>query len=289
MNLSPKLSQHHINIIDQLSTDHVLIEICEYPTLKGSKNIRSARNIYAANQASMRLKFVKLTLQGASIKVEPGLLHYMKGHLTINTRSTGGKGISGFIRGKINAALSGETAYVTEITGSGEVYLEPSFGHFFMLPLTNEELIADKGIFVAATEGVNSGIAMQKNVSSALFGGEGFFQTKIGGTGLVILNAPVHLDELIKIDLHEEKLRVDGNFAILRTASLDFKVEKASRSLYKTYRSGEGFFQTFSGTGSVWLAPTEAVYDALDDMDKIHNLSSASKSGSTNNADAISD
>lgn len=287
-NLSPAFSQH-IKVIDQLSANNVQIEICEYPTLKGSRNIGSARNVYAANQADMKLKFIRFTLQGTSIKVEPGLLHYMKGHLSVETRSTGGKGIGGFIKGKINAALSGETSYVTEVSGSGQIFLEPSFGHYFMLQLTHEELIADKGIFVASTEGVSAGVAMQKNVSSALFGGEGFFQTKIGGTGLAVLNAPVHLDELIKIDLHEEKLRVDGNFAVLRTASLDFKVEKASRSIYKTYRSGEGFFQTFSGTGSVWLAPTEAVYEYLDKMDKNQNLSSAGKSGSTNNADAIKD
>lgn len=286
-NLSTKISQQHIKVLDQRSTDNVLIEICEYPTLKGSRNIGSARNVYAANQADMKLKFIRFTLEGATIRIEPGLLHYMKGHLSITVRSTGGKGIGGFLRGKINAALTGETAYVTEISGSGEVYLEPGFGHYFMLQLTNEEYIADKGIFVASTNGVSSGMAMQKNVSSALFGGEGFFQTKIGGTGTAILNAPVHLEELVKIDLHEEQLRVDGNFAVLRTASLDFKVEKAARSIYKTYKSGEGFFQTFSGTGSVWLAPTEAVYRYLDTIDKSRDLSSTGKSGSASNADGI--
>lgn len=287
INTSPKQPQANIKVREQLTEGNMQIEICEYTTLKGSRNIRSARNIYAANRASMKLKFIKCTLRGATIKIEPGLLHYMRGHLALTARSTGGKGIGGFLKGKINAALTGETSYVSEIKGSGEVYLEPSFGHYFTLRLNNEELIADKGIFVASSENIQTGIARQKNVSSALFGGEGMFQTKVSGRGIVIFNSPVHLDELVRVDLHEEKLSVDGNFAVLRTASLDFKVEKASKSLYKTYRSGEGLFQTFSGTGSVWLAPTEAVYQHLGNMDEIPDLTNPGKPGTRGNADAI--
>ncbi len=277
----------HIKVTDQLQEGNVLAEICEYTTLKGSKNIRSASHIYAANQANMKLKFIRLTLQGATVKIEPGLLHYMKGQLSVTAKSTGGKGITGFFKGKINAALTGENAYNTEISGTGQVFLEPTFGHYFILPLRQEELIADKGIYVASTEGIQTGAAMQKNISSAIFGGEGIFQTKVSGSGMAIFHSPVHLDELIRIDLHEEKLSVDGNFAVLRTASLDFKVEKASRSLYKTYRSGEGLLQTFSGSGSVWLAPTAALYESLDRLDAIRDVTEAGKSGNSNNADAM--
>ena len=56
---------------------------------------------------------------------------------------------------------------------------------------------------------------------------------------------------------------MDGNFALMRTGQIDFSVEKSTRSLLGTLTSGEGLLQTFRGTGSVWLAPTQAVYQQL--------------------------
>jgi uncharacterized protein (AIM24 family) len=40
-------------------------------------------------------------------------------------------------------------------------------------------------------------------------------------------------------------------------------VEKSTRSLLGTLTSGEGLLQTFRGTGSVWLAPTQHIYQRL--------------------------
>jgi len=56
---------------------------------------------------------------------------------------------------------------------------------------------------------------------------------------------------------------VDGNFALMRTGRIDFSVEKSTRSLLGTITSGEGLLQTFRGTGSVWLAPTQDIYQRL--------------------------
>lgn len=56
---------------------------------------------------------------------------------------------------------------------------------------------------------------------------------------------------------------MDGNFALMRTGRIDFSVEKSTRSLLGTITSGEGLLQTFRGTGSVWLAPTQDIYQRL--------------------------
>ena len=53
------------------------------------------------------------------------------------------------------------------------------------------------------------------------------------------------------------------NFALMRTGQIEFSVEKSTRSLLGTLTSGEGLLQTFRGTGSVWLAPTQAVHQRL--------------------------
>ena len=266
----------------------ITFRLCEYLRLKGSRNILSASNIDAANKAGMRLKFIKVLLENNSVVMEPGLLHYMKGRLEIGSRSSeGGRGISGFLKSKFKSSLTGESSSLTQVDGSGEVWLEPTFGHYFAAELTGDDLVADNGTFVAGSQGVKVSAMMQKNVSSALFGGEALFQTKVSGSGLAFFNSPVHADELVRIDLENEKLHVDGNFALLRTAGIDFKAEKSSKSLYSTVKSGEGILQTFSGTGRVWLAPTEAVYDGLENLHYSENLNKKGKSGSSGNAAGI--
>lgn len=56
---------------------------------------------------------------------------------------------------------------------------------------------------------------------------------------------------------------MDGNFALMRNEAINFKVEKSSKNWLSTGVSGEGLLQTFEGSGFVWIAPTQGVYDNL--------------------------
>jgi uncharacterized protein (AIM24 family) len=60
--------------------------------------------------------------------------------------------------------------------------LSQTISHF-IIELKKRFLIVDKGVFYCCQEGLEFGVAMQKNISSGLMGGEGWFQTKISGTG----------------------------------------------------------------------------------------------------------
>jgi len=127
----------------------------------------------------------------------------------------------------------------------------------------------------AGTSGLDISSAMQKNISSALFGGEGLFQTKISGEGIAVLYSPVPVTEIQKVQLTNEKLSVDGNFTLLRSEGIEFKAEKSSKSWVATSVSGEGLLQTFSGTGSVWIAPTQGIYELLSTSEGISQLALA--------------
>ena len=102
-----------------------------------------------------------------------------------------------------------------------------------------------------------------KTVSSALFGTEGFFQTKLKGTGIVVLEIPVPETEIFKYSLVEDVLKIDGNFSVLRTGGIQFTVEKTTKTLIGSGFSGEGLLNVFRGTGEVWLMPTKVVYDKI--------------------------
>ncbi len=243
---------------DTLS-DGTKVEVLQFRTLSGSSDLRVANHLYFAANSGMRLKMVRVTLNDSHIRLEPGALYFMKGNLEMKSNTGGLK------KGLARKMLSGESMFVSEVHGTGEVYLEPSFGHFLLYRIQEQDraIIIDKGLFYAGTAGLDIKASMQKNLSSALFGGEGLFQTKIEGEGIVILYSPVPMDEIQKVTLSNDKLSVDGNFALLRTEDVEFKVEKSSKSLISAGKTGEGLLQTFSGNGNVWLAPTQGVYSQL--------------------------
>ena len=258
--------------------DSSVVEVIQYQQLKGSADIHSAENLYFADQSGMHLKMIRVRLNNSHIRVEPGALYFMKGNLEIKA-STGG----GVMKGLARKVLSGESFFVNQIHGTGEIYLEPTFGHFFLHRIDEKEggIIVDKSLFYAGTAGLDISAERQKNVSSALFGGEGLFQTRITGTGVAVLFSPVPQEEIIRYQLSGDKLSVDGNFALMRSEQITFRAEKSSKSWIATSVSGEGMLQTFEGNGYVWIAPTQGIYKKLSRNEDLGSLTGQSSSSNT--------
>ena len=62
-----------------------------------------------------------------------------------------------------------------------------------------------------------------------------------------MLECPVPSCEIDIIELNNDVLRVDGNFAVLRSASLQFTVERSAKSLLGSAVSGEGLVNVYRG------------------------------------------
>jgi uncharacterized protein (AIM24 family) len=77
------------------------------------------------------------------------------------------------------------------------------------------------------------------------------------------MSIPVPASEVVRYTLNNEKLSVDGTIALLRKGNIEYRVEKSNKSLLGSAISGEGLLQTFTGTGEVWLAPTQSFYTRL--------------------------
>lgn len=248
----------NIEVLDSaISIDNgCKIEILQYEKIEGSKDIATAEALYYANKSGLKLKQVKVTINSSAVTLEAGALHYMKGTIVMESKLGGKKAL----RSKF---LAQETAYKPKYTGTGEIFLEPSFGHYIIYRLNNESLTVNKGMFYCCEASVDIDIVMIKNVKAALFGGKGMFQTNLTGMGLAVLESPVPLSEIKKIDLTDDKLSIDGNFALMWTGGVTFTMERSSKSLLGSATSGEGLLQTFTGTGSVWIAPTQSIYSLL--------------------------
>lgn len=117
----------------------------------------------------------------------------------------------------------------------------------------------DKGAFVCAEDSIEVG-AFRNKAMAALFSGEGMFQTKVEGAGALVIQAdgPIEI-----VELKDDRLTVDGSFAVAREASLDFSMKKAAKSLLASAGSGEGIVSVIEGTGTVYLAPIPNVYACL--------------------------
>ena len=234
-------------------------QILEFDRLEGATDVGTALGLQIMNDSGIKLRQVRIILEDSSVKLESGALSYMKGEIEIKTK-TGG--VVGLGKKFLNSKLTGETMFKPTYEGTGEIFLEPSFGHFALIELEDEEIIVDDGLFYACEEDVEVGAAMQKSVSSMLFGNEGIYQTSISGSGIVVLEIPVPESEIFKCKLFNDTLKVDGNFAVLRTSNIKFTVEKSS-SLIGSVTNGEGLLNVYSGTGEVWLLPTMSIYQDL--------------------------
>ncbi|BAZ39453.1 hypothetical protein NIES4101_54060 [Calothrix sp. NIES-4101] len=249
-----------VEVLDCVSGDNFKVEVLGYKSLSGINDPETAQAIYYANQVGMRLKQVKITLQGGEAQIEAGALQYLYGHIQIESKAGG---MAGLGKAMLNKLMTNESAFIPRYQGHGCIFLEPCFSHFLTYYLNNEEIICDRGLFYCGEGSLEVSAAMQKNVSSALFGNEGLFQTKIRGTGICVFELPVPASEVHCVHLNNETLKVDGNFALMRTGKIEFTVEKSTKTIFGTLTSGEGLLQTFRGTGKVWLAPTQSVYEQM--------------------------
>lgn len=259
-----------ITKLDEMAGLDTVFQILEYNDLKGSKDVDDAIMLSFMRDANIKLRQVRIEINDAAVRLEAGSLHFMKGDIEADNKIGG---IVGLGKKIIGSKLTEESTFKPLYYGTGELFLEPSFAHYALIELEDEEVIVDDGLFYACEEGVEVGVGVKKSLSSMLFGKESFFQTKLSGSGVVVLEIPVPETEIIKVKLINDTLKVDGNFAILRSGNLDFTVEKSAKTLIGTGTSGEGFLSTFRGTGEVWLLPTLIAYDKL----KKNNIRTLSK------------
>ncbi len=265
-------TRENIKVIDSSEAPGCRVDILEYQKLLGGKNQYQAQTMYFMEKQNIRIRQIAIYIENSSVKIEPGAMSYFQGNLEMVSGMTVGNAIGRIFSG----AVTGENAARPEYRGTGLVVLEPSFKHFLVLELQKgERIIVDKGMFYAAQGSVAVEPFMQRNLSSAALGGEGIFQMSIDGPGLCVLECIVPMSEIDIIELNNDTLKVDGNFAVLRSGNIDFTVERSAKTLIGSAVSGEGLVNVYRGTGQVWLAPTIKVYNMLGNFGSMPNMNTS--------------
>ena len=253
-------TRENIRVLEEFESGGLRVEVLEYEKLCGLTNPYMAQDVYFMEQQHIRARQIALYLNNEKVTSERGAMIYFQGNIQMVSGVTAGNAIGRMLRG----AVTGEQMAQPEYSATGMLVVEPSFRHFLVLELARgERIIVDDGMFYCAQGSVDVRVVPQRTLSSAALGGESLFQTELVGPGIIILESAVPMSEIDIIELNNDVLKVDGNFAVLRSANLDFTVERSAKTLIGSAGSGEGLVNVYRGTGSVWLAPTIKIYDSM--------------------------
>lgn len=214
----------------------------------------TAQTAFFMSKMGCHKRQVVATLNNQGVILQAGAMQVISGNVNMNTNvSRAGDLFKKMIGGKV----TGESGIKPRYYGSGQVIFEPTYKYILLEDLNKwgGAVTIEDGSFLACDDTVNITVTARSNFSSAVAGGEGLFNTTLVGNGIAVLESPVPADELIIFDLQNDIIKIDGNMAIAWSPSLQFTVERSSRSLIGSAASGEGLVNVYRGTGRVLMAP----------------------------------
>ncbi len=209
---------------------------------------------YYCNEMNVRKRQVACDLSVSDITLQAGAMQWTVGNVNA---TTGVKGVGDLFGKALRGSVTGESAIKPEYTGDGLLVLEPTYKHILLIDTADwgGNIVLDDGLFLACEARLKHRAVARSNFSSAVAGGEGLFNLGIQGNGILCLESKCPREELVEVTLNNDVLKVDGNFAIAWSGSLNFTVERSGKSLIGSAASGEGLVNVYRGTGRVLLAP----------------------------------
>lgn len=214
---------------------------------------QTAVTAYYSSEMNLRKRQVLIELNGTPWTVQAGAMQWMAGNVQMGS---GIKGVGDFLGKALSSKVTKETTSKPEYTGNGLLMLEPTYKHILLLNVGEwGSVVLEDGLFLACEGSLQQKVVARSNISSAALGGEGLFNLSLTGNGIAVLESPVPMEELIEFELDNDEVKIDGNMAIAWSNSLQFTVERSSKSLLGSAVSGEGLVNVFRGTGKILMSP----------------------------------
>lgn len=206
-------------------------------------------------QMNVRKRQLVCDLSEANVTIQAGAMQWMLGNVNA---TTGVKGVGDFFGKAVRGKVTGESAIKPEYTGSGLLVLEPTYKHLILMDAAEwgGAVVLDDGLFLACDSSLKQKAVMRNNFSSAAAGGEGLFNLCLNGSGVFCIESQCPREELIEVELNNDVLKIDGNYAIAWSNSLEFTVERSGKTLIGSAASGEGLVNVYRGSGKVLMMPT---------------------------------
>lgn len=199
---------------------------------------------------------------GEKMITEKGSMSWMSPNMSMETSTNGGFGKA------FGRKFSGESMFQNIYTaqgGNGLIAFASSFpGSIKAFNITpGNEMIFQKGAFLAAEAGVELSVHFHKKLGSGLFGGEGFILQKISGNGTMFAEFDGHV---VEYELQPgQQIIIDTGYLAAMSASCQMDIQTI-KGVKNVVFGGEGLFNTIiTGPGHVWLQtmPISSVAGAL--------------------------
>lgn len=243
------LENKNINIVEKKGS----ISIIEYEK-DLSVTPDQAVAAYYSSKMNIRKRQAYIQLNNEAYTISAGAMQWMAGSVKLAADI---KGVGDFLGKALKGAVTKESGVKPKYQGTGHLMLEPTYKHLLIEEVSDwgEGIVLEDGLFLACDSNVQQKVVSRTNLSSAALGNEGLFNLALKGRGLAVLESTVPREELIVIDLENDEVRIDGSYAIAWSSTLDFRVEKSTKSIVGSAVSGEGFVNVYRGTGRVLMAP----------------------------------
>lgn len=230
-----------------------------HPMSFGSGDSSGTLNVIHAAAVPLRSRQLKCILKGGSVLLEPGALQYAHGQIQVDVAKNDQRG--NMLTRMVTSAATGESGFSTRYTGTGEVWTEPTRKYLVLASMDASDggMLLDDRAFYACEGTIRMSTHMHRSIQGVL-SGNGLMQPKLEGSGVFVVESPVHPDEIEQVDLDGSKeLIVDGDLMLMYTATLQVELRPLTRGIRNTFRSGEGLVYVIRGRGSVWLTPSAPI------------------------------
>ncbi|MDO4938722.1 MAG: AIM24 family protein [Lachnospiraceae bacterium] len=247
------------NLFESTDSHKIVARLGRFSVMEYEKDLsvppERAHEAYFASKMNVRKRQVLAQLtEDNGVIIQSGTMQMMLGQVDATTNV---KNAGDLFKKFVGSTVTGETVIKPHYIGEGTIVLEPTFRYILLLNMAdwNESLVIEDGMFLACDDTIDLRVTSRTNLSSAILGKEGLFNTTLFGEGVVALESPVPDDELFVVDLADDELKIDGSMAIAWSYDLDFRVEKTTHTLIGSAASGEGLVNVYRGTGRVLVAP----------------------------------
>lgn len=246
------------NVFNQTEAHNIINQLGCFSVIEYNKDISvspgTAQTAYFMSKMGVHKRQVVASLNNQGVILQAGAMQIITGNVQMNTNV---QGVGDFFKKAIGSRVTNESTIKPRYFGTGCVIFEPTYKYILLQDLAawNGAMTIEDGMFLACDDTVQYTVTARSNLSSAVLGGEGLFNSTLVGQGIAVLESPVPADELLVFDLENDCIKIDGNMAIAWSHSLEFTVERSSRSLVGSAASGEGLVNVYRGTGRVLVAP----------------------------------
>lgn len=253
-NLKKAPTKNKVSILRDITQELGAFQVLEH-CKDASVNYMSASSAYYAAEMNVHKRQLIYNLDGSNgVILQSGAMQMMLGNITAATDVSG---VADLAKKVFASKATGESAIKPKYTGTGMLVCEPTYKHIGLVdiaPWGPSGIVIDDGAFLACDASLKLSVVSRQNLSSAIAGGEGLFNTCISGNGIAALELNNAWEELIEITLDNDIVKIDGNMAVAWSGSLQFTTERTTKTLIGSAASGEGLVNVYRGTGKILVA-----------------------------------